>query len=189
MLNKLLLIDKEWFLTINNGMANDWFDALMPVLRNQYTWVPLYVLIAVWFLYKYKMQGLWFIGFALVTFALSDQVSASLIKPFIERLRPCREPMLAEQVRLLVHCGSGFSFPSTHATNHFGFALIVGASLYKEHKWPLYALLVIAVMISFAQVYVGVHYPIDVIGGAILGTIVASVVWLIGSKIKKQVQK
>jgi membrane-associated phospholipid phosphatase len=189
MLDKLLQIDKEWFLAINNGMANDFFDALMPVLRNQYTWVPLYILIAGWFLYRYKIQGFWFIAFTLITFALSDQLSASLIKPFIERLRPCREPFLIDQVRILVHCGSGHSFPSTHATNHFAFAIIVGLCLYKDNKWPIYALLAAAVLVSFAQVYVGVHYPIDVISGAILGTIIASVVWLIGSKIKKQAQK
>ncbi len=188
MLDKLLKIDNEWFTAINNGMANDWFDVLMPVLRNQYTWIPLYVFTAFWLLYKYKLQGFWFIAFTLVTFFLSDQISASLIKPFIERLRPCREPMLAEQVRLLVHCGSGFSFPSSHATNHFGFAIIVGVSLYNDIKWPMYSLLAIATLVSFAQVYVGVHYPIDVLAGALLGSIIAAFVFLIGCKIKKQTQ-
>lgn len=170
-------------------MSNDLFDVLMPVLRNQYTWVPLYIFIAFWLLYKYKLQGFWFIAFALIAFALCDQLSASLIKPLIERLRPCRDPMLAEQVRLLVHCGSGFSFPSTHATNHFGFAIVIGASVYGNNKWPAYGLLVIATMVSFAQVYVGVHYPIDVLCGALLGTFIGALVWLAGSSIKKQAQK
>lgn len=189
MLDKLLQIDREWFVAINNGLANDYFDVLMPIVRNQYTWVPLYAIIAGWFMYRYKLQGLWFVAFTLITFALCDQISASIIKPLAERLRPCREPMLADQVRMLVHCGSGFSFPSSHATNHFGFAIIVGASLYKEMKWPLFTLLIIAFLVSFAQVYVGVHYPIDVLGGALLGTIIAVTVWLAGSQIKKQAQK
>jgi undecaprenyl-diphosphatase len=155
----------------------------MPLLRHKYTWIPLYAAVAAWFLYRYQWQGLWFVGFTLLTFALCDQLSASLIKPFVERLRPCREPLLEGQVRLLVHCGGGFSFPSSHASNHFGFAVIVGACLYKQYRWPLYALLLVAALVSFAQIYVGVHYPMDVLGGAVLGTSIALLVWALGKKV------
>lgn len=186
MLDSLFNIDREAFVAINSGLANPVFDIVMPILRHKLTWVPLYVLVAAWFIYRYKWQGLWFIGVALLTFALSDQLSASLVKPYVERLRPCREPLLEAQVRLLVHCGSGFSFPSTHATNHFGFAVIVGAILYRYYKWPLYALLFIALLVSFAQVYVGVHYPIDVFVGALLGSAIAVLVWVAGKRFVKR---
>jgi len=182
MLDNLQHIDREAFLAINNGLANGFFDVVMPIFRHKYTWIPLYVAVAAWFVYRYQWQGLWFIGFALLTFALCDQLSASYIKPLIERLRPCREPLLEGQVRLLVNCGGGFSFPSTHATNHTGFAIIVGASLYRHYKWPLYALLGLAALISLAQIYVGVHYPIDVLGGALLGGGLGAFVWLAGKR-------
>ncbi len=189
MLDSILQLDREWFVAINSGMANSVLDVVMPFLRNKYTWIPLYAAVAAWFLYRYKMQGLWFVAFTLVTFALCDQISSSLIKPLVERLRPCREPLLEGQVRLLVHCGGGFSFTSSHAANHFGFAIIVGACLYNALKWPLYALLFIAALVSVAQVYVGVHYPIDIMAGAILGSVIGITVWLIGNQIKRQAQK
>lgn len=188
MLDSILQIDREWFVAVNSGLANDLFDVVMPILRNKYTWIPLYTLVAGWFIYRYKTQGLWFVAFTITTFVLCDQISGSLVKPLFERLRPCREPLLENYVRLLVNCGSGYSFTSNHATNHFGFAVIVGLSLYKELKWPLYALLIIAALVSIAQVYVGVHYPIDVMAGAVLGSIIGLLVWLVGSKIKRQVQ-
>lgn len=188
MLDSLLQIDRECFVAINSGLANHVLDVIMPLLRNKYTWIPLYAVVAVWFIYRHKMQGLWFVAFTLISFALCDQISGSLIKPFFERLRPCREPLLEGQVRLLVHCGSGYSFTSNHASNHFGFAVIVGLCLYKELKWPLYALLGVAVSVSLAQIYVGVHYPLDVAGGALLGSAIAGLVWLLGSRIKRQAQ-
>ncbi len=186
MLDSLLQIDREAFIALNSGMVNGLFDWLMPVLRHKYTWLPLYIGVAAWFLYRYKWQGLWFIGFTLLTFALTDQISASFIKPWAERLRPCREPLLEGQVRLLVNCGGGFSFPSSHASNHFGFAVIVGACLYRQYRWPLYALLALAVLVSLAQIYVGVHYPADVLGGAVLGSLVGGMVWLLGTQIRKR---
>ncbi|MDQ3072456.1 MAG: phosphatase PAP2 family protein, partial [Bacteroidota bacterium] len=100
---------------------------------------------------------------------ISDQVSSSLIKPNIGRLRPCADILAGEGINLLVKCGSGKSFPSTHAANHFTIAVFLITCLGKNIKWFGPFLLFWATLVSFAQVYVGLHFPLDVIAGCILG--------------------
>ena len=104
-----------------------------------------------------------------ITIVITDQLSSSLIKPWIGRLRPCNDPSLAEQVQLIVNCGSGFSFVSSHAANHFDIACFLIVMLQHRLKWILPVALFWAALVSFAQVYVGVHYPLDVICGGLLG--------------------
>ena len=112
-----------------------------------------------------------FILFAVLTVVLTDQISSSFIKPFFERPRPCRDPILMNQIRMLLNgCSGGYSFTSSHATNHFGFAVYIYLTLGNIiGKWK-YAFLVWAAVIAYGQVYVGVHYPLDIICGALLGT-------------------
>lgn len=106
---------------------------------------------------------------ALLTVVITDQVSSSVIKPFVQRLRPCNDPLISSQVHLLVNCGSGFSFVSSHAANHFGIACFVIVLLHSRFRWIAPAALLWAALVSFAQIYVGVHYPVDTICGALLG--------------------
>lgn len=170
MIETLKQIDTQWFLTVNNGLQNPLFDAVCPWLREPKFWIPLYVL-AAWFSYK-KMgkQTLWIIlGAALLVF-ISDQFSATLIKKTVMRLRPCNEPLLQGKVHLLTYCGSGYSFMSAHATNHFAIAVYFGL-MFKSYLPKLLPIALLwAASIAFSQVYVGVHYPFDVICGAITGS-------------------
>jgi len=176
MFDQLIQLDHQAFLGINQGLANPFFDWIMPLLRNRFFWIPLYFFLIVFLARHYKKFGWICVLFLLITFAISDFVSASMIKPIFERLRPCNEIGFREDIRSLVHCGGGFSFPSSHATNHFAigvFLIVVFA-----HRWkPIIPLaLGWAFSISFAQVYVGVHFPIDVTVGALLGSLVGYVV-------------
>jgi membrane-associated phospholipid phosphatase len=107
--------------------------------------------------------------FFLLSFALSDYISASLIKPFFHRPRPCNNPELADAVRILVPCGSGYSFPSTHAANHFCLGMFAAVTLSRRVRWIWVICLLWATIVSYAQVYVGVHYPLDVTCGGLLG--------------------
>ena len=97
----------------------------------------------------------------------------------VERLRPCNDLDLAGQIRVLVDCGSGFSFVSSHATNHFAISFLLISLYYRQWKWIFPLCFLWAFVVSYAQVYVGVHYPFDILGGAALGILIGLLVgWL-----------
>lgn len=183
MTDALIHIDHQLFFYINNTLHTEIGDTIMPLMRNKLFWTPLYVALAGLLLYRYKMRGLWIILLTVLVVILCDQVSSSVIKPLVGRLRPCNDPTLAQQVKLLVHCGAGKSFTSSHATNHFGVAVFLGTMLWKPFKWMLPLLLLWAATVSVAQVYVGVHFPLDITGGALLGTTIGLIVYTISKRI------
>lgn len=173
-------IDITLFLFLNKGIANPVFDVLCPLFRNKLFWIPLYVLLFAWFAKQYKWKALWILAFSGLVILLCDQISASLIKPYFARLRPCNTVELASEMRVLVHCGSGFSFVSSHAANHFGLSFFL-LPLFKNKLVKL-LLLFWAATISFSQIYVGVHFPIDVLCGALLGAAIGAVLAFIFRK-------
>ena len=101
---------------------------------------------------------------------LADTTSSRLIKNTVKRVRPCNDENVKMHVKLLVPCGSGYSFTSSHAANHFAAAVFIIFTFLDNRKWLKWSLLVWAASISFGQVYVGVHYPLDVICGGLLGS-------------------
>jgi undecaprenyl-diphosphatase len=171
---KLLHLDRELFILINSKWTNPLFDVVMPFLRTPTYWVPLYLFIIVFVLLNYRLKGLWWIVFFLVTVALTDMVGTNVFKYNFLRTRPCNNPDLIGQLRLLVLCPSGYGFTSNHAANHFGMATFLFLTFRHLFKsWMLLAFLW-AGAIGYAQIYVGVHYPTDIAGGAILGIIFGS---------------
>ena len=170
MIDYLQHLDTELFLRIHRGLSNGFFDWLLPLMRNRFFWSPLYLFIVIFCIRHYQKKGWYIIGGVLLTFALGDLISSRLIKPFVHRLRPCNDLSLSADIIHRVPCGSGFSFPSAHATNHFGIAVFLIAVFYPKWKPILPIGLAWAFIISFAQIYVGVHYPIDTLAGAALGT-------------------
>jgi membrane-associated phospholipid phosphatase len=171
MIETLKHIDTTWFLAINNGMQNAFLDVLCPFMRNQKNWYVLYALL-LWLSYRnWKNQFVWVLSGAIILILVSDQVSANLIKNSVQRLRPCNDPTLAGMVNNIVGCGKGYSFVSAHATNHFAIGIFFSLLFYKKYPWTLYLGIFWAGLISFSQVYVGVHYPFDVICGALLGSL------------------
>ena len=169
-------LDVSLFLFFNKDIANPFLDAVCPLWRNKFFWIPLYVFLGALFFKKYKWQSLWVVVFAALVVLLADQISASLIKPFFARLRPCNNPELVAQIKLLVRCGSGYSFVSSHAANHFGLAVFL-CFLFKQ-TWVRILLMLWEASIAFSQVYVGVHFPADVCCGALLGIAIG---WLVGT--------
>lgn len=170
--------DRSAYLTINRDWSNPIFDIIMPFMREKENWIPLYILIAVWLVYKFRWNGLYIILILAVTITISDQVSSFIFKPLFARTRPCNVPELASQANLLIGCSQSFSFTSSHATNHFALAIVFGLLFFRTRKWFLYVGMVWAAIIAYAQVYVGVHYPMDVICGAALGTLIGIAVYL-----------
>lgn len=164
--------DKGLFLQINSRFTNPVFDVVLPYFRDSVFWAPLYLFILVFIALNYGRRGGWWsLGF-ICTVAISDMVGARVFKDTIQRLRPCQDPTFLDQVRLLVHqCSGSYSFVSNHAANHFGMATFVSLTFYPAFGRWVYISYLWAFFIAYAQVYVGVHYPLDVLGGAALGTL------------------
>jgi undecaprenyl-diphosphatase len=164
--------DRKFFFFINHSTANDFFDLVMPWMRNANTWLPLYLFIIAFAVINFGKKGLWWVLFAGAAVALCNYISSDLIKENILRDRPCRDAAIASRVRFLVeYCPMSSSFTSSHAANHFGMAAFIYFTGRKIiGKW-LSLFFVWAFIIIYAQVYVGVHYPLDVIAGATVGLI------------------
>lgn len=159
---------------INRQAQNSLFDFLAPVLREPKTWIPLYLFLAIWVPRRFGRRGVyWCLGF-IASFGLGDALSARLVKPWVARIRPCNDVFFKDQVRNLVDCGVGYSFPSTHATNHFALAMFLSLTLGRYYGWVRLAAFAWALAVGLAQVYVGLHYPFDVLGGVLLGIFVGT---------------
>ncbi|MCK4548046.1 MAG: phosphatase PAP2 family protein [Candidatus Eisenbacteria sp.] len=161
-MNTLLAWDRTVFYWINHSWANPVMDAVLPVLTDFDHWrIPVIVgllALAVWG----KGRGRVTVVMLAVAIALSDQTSAGLIKPLVGRIRPCNA---LEDVRLLIPRSGAFSFPSAHAAN------ITAAAFLLSVRYPRIRLvwIGIAVLVCLSRVYVGIHYPLDVLGGAVAG--------------------
>lgn len=169
MLQSILELDYKIFFIINTHYVNELFDFFMPLFRNKYFWAPLYIFIAAYMIINFGRRGLLVILFLLLTIFLSDQMSSSVIKPAIQRVRPCNDERIKNYTRTLVSCGSGYSFTSSHASNHFAMAIFLSLLFFNKYKWVLAAGIFWAGIIGYAQIYVGLHYPFDILAGSILG--------------------
>lgn len=170
LLQKLEQFDQWLFIKVNSGMANPLFDAMMPFMRVSINWAPLYLFLGVFAVLNFKSKGFWWALFFTATAALTDMTGTYIFKHNIMRPRPCADPEFHYRVRLLVeYCSGGFSFISNHAANHFGLATFFYITMYPVmKKWASIGF-VWAAIIAFSQVYVGVHYPFDVLAGSLLG--------------------
>ncbi len=170
----LVKADRQLFEYINSGFANNFFDDIMPVMRNPFFWGPLYLFIVAFAIINFKKSVWWWLAFFLAVVACADLVGARLFKETFERLRPCNDPEMLGEVRMVLgRCSGGFSFVSNHAINHFAVATFLYTTLssYIKYAWVLF---IWAAIIGFAQIYVGVHYPFDVLCGSLLGILIGS---------------
>jgi membrane-associated phospholipid phosphatase len=172
MWNQLLTWDRTLFEKINSDWTNPLFDNLMPFLRNSTHWAPLYLFLAIFALMNFKTKGVWWLVLFAATVAMTDMTGTYIFKHNVERLRPCNDPAMADRVRLLLpQCAGGYGFISNHAANHFGmgmYFLVTMRGILKNWAW---AGVIWAALIAYSQVYVGIHYPGDVLAGALLGVI------------------
>lgn len=167
---KLVQWDQSLFIIINSKLTNPFFDVVLPILRNPPIWAPLYLFLMLFVLLNFKVKGLWWAVFFLSTVALTDMTGTYVFKHVFERLRPCSDPDFLMHVRLLLkQCAGGYSFTSNHAATHFGMATFIFITF--RHMFKLWAWIALcwAAAICYAQIYVGVHYPLDVLSGALLG--------------------
>jgi membrane-associated phospholipid phosphatase len=174
-MKKIIDLDKWLFLKVNRDCQNPFFDKLMPILRDPLTWVPLYIVLIILVVYNFGKKGWWLIVYGVITVGITDSISSRIFKPLVGRPRPCCDPEFGAQVHLLANCGTGGGFTSAHAANHFGLAMFLFLTLRSFTGNWIYLLFLWAAIICYAQVYVGVHYPFDILAGAIVG---CSVAWI-----------
>ena len=172
MLDFINSIDISLFRFFNGSLCNSVFDFLMPIITdlNKQRFVLIFVaLILLWMLVRGNRRARIAVILLIVTIVFSDQFSSSVIKYWFERPRPCH---VLHNVHLLVSCGSGYSFPSSHAVNNFAGALIL-CFFFPRNKWWFFGF---ASIVAFSRVYVGAHYPSDIAGGAVIGLFCAGCV-------------
>jgi len=169
MLEWLSQIDAAVFQFLNSGLANPIFDAVMPVVTSDMYLRVGYGLAMIALLIWGDTRMRWLVLFSAVTLALTDQTSSSLLKPLLARPRPCH---VLDSINLLVNCGSGYAMPSSHAANAFGQAMLFSVAVRQTARW----LIPFAALVAISRVFVGVHYPADVLVGALLGMALGALV-------------
>jgi membrane-associated phospholipid phosphatase len=184
MLEHLLQFDRHLFHFINHDLGNPFFDWLMPLLREPRIWIPLYIFIFCFCIYRYKKTGLYIIVLLALTFGVADRGSAGIGKNLVKRVRPCNDPSLSKTIIMRIPCGTGYSFPSAHASNHFAIATFLCLVFFRKWRWIWLWAILWAGAVCFAQVYVGVHFPVDVTVGALYGILVGSLFALLFKKLQ-----
>ncbi len=173
MLEEIIRLDQQFFLWLNQWHSPFW-DEAMAHITARLTWVPLYALLIGLLVRRLGWrQGLTAVAGLLVAIVLADQLSASVFKPFFARLRPSHEPALAGLVHRVGGAGGRYGFVSSHAANTFALAAYVWWLLGGAYGW-LWAW---AAVVSYSRIYVGVHYPLDIVGGALLGVLCGWLSW------------
>ena len=179
--------DEKAFLWLNSFHL-EVLDPVVLQLTQTITWIPLYVLL-LYLIYRIDPKNtLWILGGVMLTILLADQVSSGLMKPYFERLRPCHDPRWEGMMHNYGRCGGLYGFVSSHAANTFGLATFLTLKLGRKQK-AIAWLFLYALVVSYTRIYLGVHYPLDLFFGALVGVLSAFFSWLCVVVVRRKIVK
>ena len=182
MLEFLNKIDTDLFLLINQANTSV-LDTIMYYASSKFFWIPFYLLILVLISLKYKWKAIIAVLSIIIAIAIADLSSVHLFKNIFLRLRPCYEPALADIINNIVGCGGKYGFVSSHAANSFAIIIVVIKLIGDKYKWVNWVMPLWGILILYSRVYLGKHYPGDVIVGALLGALIGWLVYQASLKI------
>ena len=182
-MESLSTIDSDLFLFLN-GLHAAWLDKVMTLITDMWVWMPFYLLLIYWVVKQYGKRCWWvFLAIGIVVLC-SDQLSAHVCKPLFQRLRPCYNPDLQELIYLPKGMAGGrYGFTSSHAANTFAVAAFLTPVLRNYRPWLGIVLYLWAFISSYSRIYLGFHYPGDILCGAILGILVGLILWKVFQQI------
>lgn len=172
MLEKLEQLDKDLFLYLND-MHSPFWDAVMVFMSEKLVWIPFYLGLIIYLVWRYRRASILMLLMCVVAIGLSDFIASGIFKPYFMRLRPCHDPTLSEFINIVEGCGGRFGFMSSHAANTFALAVFFNLILSDRYFIFKVVLVAWAVVVTYSRIYLGVHFPGDVLAGALLGSFMA----------------
>ena len=170
-------IDSDLFLFLN-GLHTGWMDKVMVLITDMWAWFPLYLLLIYWTVKQYGKRCWWVFLFVALVLLCTDQLASHVCKPVFHRLRPCYNTDFQDLIHLPKGMAGGkYGFVSSHAANTFGIAAFLTPALRKYHPWAAIVLYLWAFISSYSRIYIGYHYPGDILCGAILGILIGLIFW------------
>lgn len=190
MLETIKYTEYEWFLWLNS-LHTPLMDKVMYAITHRYTFIPLYIFLIYLVFRVVKNQPFQKLAYILLSVGLADRVTSGLMKPYFQRLRPCHDPAISNLVHTVTDCGGQFGFVSSHAANTFALAFcyyLLFKGLMKLNiaiKFIIIFLFIWAIIVSYSRIYIGVHYPTDVIVGGLVGSLISIFLFILLNKLTK----
>ena len=187
-IDQLIALDKELFLFLN-GLHTPWLDPVMRLITETLFWLPFYIFLLFHIVKQHKVMSLVILLGITLTILLSDQITTGTMKPYFTRLRPSHEPSLEGLVHLVNgYKGAVYGFASSHAANTFGTAMFLYLLFRTTKPWIVW-LFPWAALVSYTRIYLGVHYPADIVAGAAVGILCGWISFILYKMLRERIEK